>query len=313
MRPTGTVGGLPGRVDHPGFGTLTTMTPADLTQIVDADYAVPDDRPLADLTADLTRALGDPDPVLRDRLALPVLATWIERGHYDDLLIGLGDGLAAGLRTGLGERGTSSVLRRSASALALAECVARDTRVLLVPSGKVLEWGDRLATWFLAEEDTRGRLEGQGWAHALAHGADALAVLAASPRLGREELLVVLDVLADRVTRPARDIEDLLLAGEPDRLAAAAAAVLHRDLVAIDDLEAWVGRLVDASPWRSRPRPEDPWLAGGNNEAFLRALHLQVALGPRPPTVRADLMLVLVEALRATNPTFLAPAHAAAR
>jgi hypothetical protein len=49
----------------------------------------------------------------------------------------------------------------------------------------------------------------------------------------------------------------------------------------------------------------DPHLKSGNAQAFLRALHLQLALGPRPPEVRPDLLLVLVDALRATNPQFL--------
>ena len=289
------------------------MTPAQLTQIVDADFAVPTDRPLADVTADLTRALGDPDPVLRDDLALPVLATWIGRGVYDDLLVGLGDGLATGLRPGVGEQGTDSVFRRSFSALALAECLERDTRVLRVPSGKVLEWGDRLATWFLAEQDVRGRVAGRGWAHAVAHGADALGALAGSPHLGREELEVVLEVLADRVVRPSTSPDELLLAGEPDRLASAVLAVLRRDLVTVEHLEGWVPRLVEhTSTLRAGvDGPADPYLAAGNLQAFLRALHLQLVLAPEPPAVRSDLLLLLVEALRHTNPYTLAVPAAA--
>ncbi|VXB19275.1 DUF2785 domain-containing protein [Nocardioides sp. AX2bis] len=290
------------------------MTPAQLTQIVDADFAVPADRPLADVTADLIRALGDPDPVLRDDLALPVLATWIERGVYDDLLVGLGDGLATGLLPGIGEQGTGSVFRRSFSALALAECLQRDTGVLRVPSGKVLEWGDRLATWFLAEQDTRGQVPGHGWAHAVAHGADALGVLAGSPHLGREELEVVLEVLADRLVRPSTTPEDLLVAGEPDRLASAVLAVLRRDLVPLDHLEGWVARLTDAADaavtgtgdGTDGTVVEDPYLAAGNLQAFLRALHLQLVLAPDPPEVRSDLLLLLVDALRRTNPYTLA-------
>lgn len=293
------------------------MTPAYLDQIVDADFAVPADRPLADLTADLTRALGDPDPALRDDLALLVLVTWIERGVYDDLLVGLGDGLATGLRSGLGERGTDTVFRRSSSSLALAACIDRDTRVLLVPSGKVLEWGDRLATWFLAEQDVRGWVEGHGWARAVGRGADALGSLASSPHLGREELAVVLDVLGERVRRPGAAPGDLLVAGEPDRMATAAMTALRRDLLDVEDLEAWVGRLVGGTP-RTPQTPRrgdcDPYPAGADLEAFLRALHLQLLLGPEPPAARADLLLVLVDALRTTNPATLAlperaPAH----
>jgi len=160
---------------------------------------VPADRPLDDLTAELTRMLGDPDPAIRDGHAYPTLATWISRGVYDDLLIGLGDGMAAGLGVGLGETGTDTVFRRSFSALVLAECIARDNDRPLVPGGKVLEWGDRLATWLLRERDLRAFVPQHGWAHAIAHGADALAILAASPHLATPELTVLLDVVADRV------------------------------------------------------------------------------------------------------------------
>ncbi len=232
------------------------MTSGELQQIHDTDFAVPAHRHLSDVTAELTRALGDPDPAVRDALVLPVLGTWLERGVYDDLLVGLGDGMAVGLSSGLGEVGTTSVFRRSSSALVLGWCIERDTEMLLVPSGKVMEWGDRLSTWLLAEQDTRGWVPGSGWAHAVAHGADALGALAGSPHLGREELPVVLDVLGELV---GRRCERMLGAGEPDRLAAATLRALRRDLIGPDQLEAWVARLVAAAASLSPdPAPVEP-------------------------------------------------------
>lgn len=267
-----------------------------------ADLAVPEDRPLADLTTELTRMLGDTDPHLRDDLAYPTLATWVERGEYDDLLRGLGDGMAAGLRVGVGENGTDTVFRRSFSALVLGECIARDTTRPLVPGGKVLEWGDRVATWLLAEQDLRGYVPGKGWAHAVAHGADAIGTLARSPHVGADELSVLLDIVAERLARP---VDSLFTNQEPDRLAMATLSVLRRNEVAIESLEPWVERIADAARTRPPGRERDPHLDGGNAEAFLRALYLQLALGSRPPSVRADLLLVLVDALRSTNPDYL--------
>lgn len=266
--------------------------------------AVPDDRPLDDLTAELTRMLGDPDPELRDGTAYPTLITWVQRGVYDDLLGGLGDGMAAGLAVGLGERDTDGVFRRSFSALVLGECITRDNQRPLVPGGKILEWGDRLATWLLRERDLRGYVAGKGWAHAVAHGADALGALARSPHVQKPELTVVLDVVADRLV--AR-VDRLFTNGEPDRLAHAVLEVLRRDAVPLQVLEPWVARLAAAASARSSYDDRDPHLVGGNSEAFLRALYLQLALGPRPPAVRSDLLLVVVDALRATNPHYLAP------
>ncbi|MBZ5734288.1 DUF2785 domain-containing protein [Nocardioides sp. TRM66260-LWL] len=279
------------------------MSGAYWRQVHADGLAVPTDRPLDDLTAELTAMLGATDPELRDAMAYPTLATWVDRGVYDDLLPGLGDGMAAGLRTGIGEDGTDSVFRRSFSALVLGECIARDNERPLVPGGKVLEWGDHLATWLLRERDLRAFVPGKGWAHAIAHGADALGTLAQSPHLGKAELTVLLDVIGDRLlaTVPA-----LFTHGEPDRLAAATLHVLRRGTVPASVVEPWINRLAAAASARPLDPDRDPFLIGGNAQAFLRALHLQLALGPRPPSDRADLLLVVVDALRLTNAQYLA-------
>ncbi|MCW3005221.1 MAG: hypothetical protein JWQ20_4519, partial [Conexibacter sp.] len=262
------------------FGKMADMSGSYWSQVHADGLAVPSDRPLDDLTAELTRMLGDPDPALRDGTAYPTLTTWVDRGVYDDLLLGLGDGMALGLLVGLGERDTDTVFRRSFSALVLGECIARDNLRPLLPGGKILEWGDRLATWLLREHDLRGFVPGKGWAHAVAHGADTLATLASSPHLATPELTVLLDVIADRLLLP---VDRLFTNGEPDRLALATMTVLRRNVVPLRVLEPWIARLAAAASIRSSYGDRDPHLVGGNAEAFLRALYLQLSLGARPP------------------------------
>jgi hypothetical protein len=273
-------------------------------KVHDDDFRVPEGLPLGDLTQELTVMLGDVDPERRDGTAYPTLATWISRGVYDDLLPGLGDGMVAGLSAGLGERDTDSVFRRAFSVLVLAECIERDNSRPLVLGGKVLQWGDAIATWLLREQDLRGYVDGKGWAHAVAHGADALAALAASPHLGHAELTVVLDVVADRLLLP---VERPFAHGEPDRLVGTTMAVLQRGSVPLAVLEPWVNRIAaGASPY-TRAEGSDPFLPTNTAQAFLRSLYLRLAVGSRPPAVRADLMLVLVGLLRETNPSFQHP------
>lgn len=261
---------------------------------------VPTDRALTDLTAELTTMLGSPDPAQRDGIAFPLLATWIERGVYDDLLPGLGDGMTAGLTVGLGEQGCDTVFRRSFSALVLAQIITRDTEHGLVSAGQVLRWGDHLMSWLLREKDLRGFVTQKGWAHALAHGADALGALAASPHCRIHELTVILDVIADRVlVRGQR-----FTAGEDDRLALATLEVLHRGTVPLSVVEPWIARIVAEATART-PEGTDPGDHQAAPEAFLRALHLQLALGPRKPPLRADLLLAVVAALSRTNAAYL--------
>jgi hypothetical protein len=263
--------------------------------------AVPDDRPLAELTTELTTMLGSPDSHMRDALAYPTLATWVDRGVYDDLIIGLGDGMAAGLTVGLGEQGTDSVFRRTFSVLVLAECIDRDNQQGLVPPAKLLEWGDHIASWYLRERDVRGFVPGKGWAHAVAHGADAIGVLARSVHLGRNELTVLLDVIGDRVLEP---VDAPFSHGEPDRMALATMTVLRRNIVPLSVVEPWVARIA-AGAQGLAGIDTDPFLATANAEAFLRALHLQLAIAPNPPEIRPDLLLAVMSALRSTNPTYL--------
>ncbi len=267
-------------------------------QVLERGLAVPTDRPLDELTAELTRMLGSPDPVERDRTAYPALGTWIDRGVYDELLPGLGDGMAAGLEVGLGEQGTDTVFRRAFSVLVLATVIERDTQELLLPAEQVLRWGDKIVGWYLRERDLRGYVEGKGWAHAIAHGADAIAALAGSRHFGVPELTVLLDVVADRLAIS----ETPLLSGEPDRMAHAVMEVLRRDLVPQSVVEPWVRRLARMASLDGVRGAGDPYAASNNAQQVLRALDLQLALAPRPPAERADLILMTVDALRATNP-----------
>jgi Protein of unknown function (DUF2785) len=280
---------------------MEAMSSAYWQQVRSAEMKVPDDRPLADLTAELTTMLGSTDPVERDEFAYPILATWISEGVYDDLLAGLGDGMTSGLTQGLGESDTDSVFRRSFSALVLAECIERDNAESLLPPAKILDWGDRVTGWVVRERDVRGFVAGKGWAHAIAHGADALGCLAASPHFGLNELTVLLDVIADRILieTPAP-----LASGEPDRLALATMAIFRRRLVPLRIIEPWLARLTAAATATGAP-DLDPYRTTANPEAFLRALHIQVAFAPEPIDVRADLLLELVGALRTTNAAYL--------
>lgn len=280
------------------------MESAFWDRVVAGGHRVPSERPLAELTAELTAMLGDTDPHRRDRIAYDVLARWVSDGVYDELLQGLGDGMAAGLSVGLGETGTDTVFRRSFSALVLAGCVRRDNEAHVVPPDSVLAWGDRVASWLVRERDLRGFVPGKGWAHAVAHGADALAELARSDAMGRLELTVLLDVIADRLLQ---EHYHRFVHGEDDRLAGATMQILRRDLVSLEVLEPWLARLGHAA----RPAPDagddrDPYAVAGDVQAFLRALHVQLALSARPPARRADLLLAVIEQLRAANPDALA-------
>lgn len=279
-------------------------------QVLDSAMAVPSERPLNELTAELVSMLGSSAAVERDETAYPVLASWVSIGVFDDLLITFADSMAAGLRVGLGGCADDTVFRRSFSALILAECVARDNAASLLPVDAVLRWADQALNWFVREEDQRGWVDGNGWAHAVAHGADLIAQLGESRHLTTEHLGILLDVVAERVMKPTSRV---WTDGEDDRLAAAALTVLQRNLVGQAHLDDWVEHL---GATLSQP-PDDsvacwPSPEVRNTSAFVRALqtHLAIGISPRTtslsfaeaPHCRVDLLLGLVQIIPKMTP-----------
>lgn len=274
-------------------------------QIIESGLALPADRPLTELTAELVDMLGSLDPRLRDSLAYEVLAGWIGEGVYDDLLVSLGDSVSRGLSVGLGARDGETVFRRSFSALVVACCVERDNRAHVVPVDVVMRWAERSLAWFARERDDRGWVDGAGWAHSVAHGADLIGAIAASRHLDEAHLGVVLDVVAERLAATSA----YLHAGEDDRLALAVLTVVQRELVPIERLEHWLDTVagltegsVETPLGNAGPAP-----AAHNATQLLRALytHLSIGIAPRgasigfgsAPRTRADLLLALVGVL----------------
>jgi len=281
--------------------------------VVARDCAVPEDRPLDDLTVELVELLGSPDPHLRADLAHRVLHAWVAEGVYDDLLAALGDGVCEGFKTGLGEDGTDTVFRRSYSARVLAAVIERDNIVHAVHPANVLEWGDRGLAWLVQERDLRGYVVGRGWACPVAYGADLLRALAMSRHLDEGGLMVLLDTIADRLLMPTKHP---LLNHEDDRLAYATMALLHRNVVDMALLGPWVERLSHA--WSEYEHPDALVPAQTPNTlAFVRALHLQLLLGVRGtsedtaghfrgrPAVRVDLLAILQQVLRTVGPHYV--------
>ncbi len=295
--------------------------------VLDADCRVPADRSLTELTTELVSMLGDPDPQRRDGLACAVLLRWLAEGVFDDVLAALGDGISAGLRTGLGEDGADTVFRRSCSARVLARAVERDNDKHLLTDDAVLRWGDRAATWYVRERDLRGAVPGRGGAHCLAHGAEVLGALARSRHFGTAELEVLLDVVHERLAAPSAHRWQ---PDETDRLAYAVLTVLHRGLVHGDRVTGWVARLGQAARSGSG-EPTQPGVlpatgpaedgAAARAHGFLHALHAQLLLGVRgrpdvpgdaelfggTPPARADVVLAVQAELRAARPWLFAP------
>jgi hypothetical protein len=223
-------------------------------QIVESDFRVPPEPSPAVLAAELSLALADPDPAVRDGAAYSVLAAWIGRGVLDAQLTGLGDEAAARF-------GHPEVQARTFAPLLLAWVIAR--------RGTEAAWVDSFEQWYPAETDLRGHDPELGWLHAVAHGADLLGVLGetAPARM----LAVASRRLLARTDYIWRDQED-------DRLAQAIALTLTRPGLTAGEAVGWLAPV--AADWRSaKPGPPLPYAS--NAMRTLRALYVLVDRGVR--------------------------------
>lgn len=212
------------------------------------DFAVPENRPLAELVDELCSMLAAATPEVRDDMAYPILALWTARGVLDGCLAALGDRMAERLRH-------DEIQARTFAAMILAWVVLRDAGTRELAAECVPRWQSAFAAWWRDEPDLRGWDARLGWLHAVAHGADTLRAFGRSPRLGAVQLQNLLDLAVDRL----RDDGGYLFAqGEDDRIAYALASVLTRVELSVADATAWLDR-VHAAIEAGEPGPAPVW------------------------------------------------------
>jgi hypothetical protein len=212
--------------------------------IANAHYAIPANQSADALAHELSALLASPDPELRDDLAYSILTTWIYRRETPlskSTLLSLTDEWRGNLKSGLGETGTNSVLKRSFSALCLAAMAQREAKIPFMGAERYHSLVADAIAYLGGERDLRGYDPELHWIHATAHTADLLAALAASPSLTKAESAGILQAIADRLSTAPQ----VYTQGEQDRLAAAVVAVLRRKDCEASCFEPWLTHLQD--------------------------------------------------------------------
>jgi len=246
--------------------------------IIDADCTVPPPHTVATLTPALLPLLSSPDPALREHLAYAIIVRWIYDGQYVPReLCSLVAQFSAHLLVDVGSSDTSSVVQRSYAALVLTDLVGYDSHAPFLESSAVQLLLEQALAHFAAEDDTRGWAPEHGFLAASVHAADLLWVLANNRYLTAADLERLLTGIARKVTAPARDVPTNDLTEHRVR---AVMAALHRDLLSLPFLAAWVASLAHPArlpSWDEAYRDETDLYARHNTKIFLSSLYLQLA------------------------------------
>jgi len=120
--------------------------------------------------------IGSVDPELRDTLIFNsfgklILEDYLTISQMKHIL----DVCFNNLFFDIGQQVSDSVFTRSFSALVMALILEKDREKRFLPDDIATELIDGSMKYLQLEKDIRGYVEGKGWAHSIAHGADLLA------------------------------------------------------------------------------------------------------------------------------------------
>lgn len=219
----------------------------------------------------LLENLGSPDPVLRDELSYSLLCRLLESGRVSPATVRLllGRSIDDGhLFWRVGEAGTPTVFRRSFSVLMVPLVLEVPSARQALTDGLVHDAEVAVIRYAYMEQDRRGFVESQGWAHSAAHTADALGALGLDPAVDDvPRVLAALRHLAT-LSHPLSFLED-------DRIAWAVKEVMRGGRVAPDTFQRWLDGF-------RRPAEEvdvgSGTIAGANAEHVLRSLYFRLRL-----------------------------------
>jgi hypothetical protein len=280
----------PGFSQKPGF-FQKTMKLSDqalkdqLLTLADNQFKLPEHVDMFKRTLEMMPHVGSVDSELRDDLIYTCLATWMldenelyTEDQYKELLaIALDD---EHLFYRLGEKDTDSVFTRTFSMLLLPLILIAHRRRPFLSREELIHVKERIITYLTQEQDFRGYVEegDKGWAHALAHAADALDDLARCKELYADDLRDILNIIQKKVANP-----DFVYNFEEDeRLSIPAIACLERKLLKEADVKNWLNDFIPLAK-QTEPFPAS-YRQAINIKFFLRSLYFRAS---KPETAEA--------------------------
>ena len=206
--------------------------------------------------------IGNPDSYLRDELIYQsyvkmIFSHQFDSNELDNLLFRLKqdnylfhgipfillDNLLFRLKQdnylfhGIGESGTDSALKRSFSVLVIAAIIEYDIVKPQLDKNTIQDTVGKVVEYMIAEKDTRGFIEGKGWAHSIAHGADALEALAKHPEINNEGITKILIAIEYSLLRPVDYLDE-----EEERLAMIIPSLLIKKDTE-KEIQSWIGKM----------------------------------------------------------------------
>ncbi|WHY21551.1 DUF2785 domain-containing protein [Paenibacillus sp. G2S3] len=261
----------------------------DLKRIEENDYELRSGEQLGDYVKLMLEYIGDPLPELRDDLIYSTFYKWIKEKQWfrdaelRELLLILLD--EEHLFYHIGSKEDQAVFTRTFSVLVVALILQRHREQAFLDSAEFTNVKEALIRYYEEEQDLRGFMPEEGWAHAAAHGADALDELvlcSESDAPIREEVLAVIQRMLYNEQYIFSDEED-------ERIATIVATIVDHHLLPQQSIVDWIGNLEQCGGW---PRSRGQYVARANTKNFVRSLYFRLL----PMNNNPDMVEALVKA-----------------
>lgn len=246
-----------------------------LKNIKDNGYAVPNGVNPYELSLAMMDNIGDIDSELRDDLILSNLLKWINDGIlstnqvYELLIIALDENH---ILKGLGNI-DDSVFGRTFSVEIVAGIIYRHRKEKFLSESDVEKAFNTVLKFYNEDKDIRGYVEGKGWAHGAAHGADALDEFARCEEIEYIGLKKILDSIYKKVNVNHYGYIHF----EDERMITAIKAILERKIIPIKEMEDWIKDFKNIE--KIGVYPED-LVIEFNINSFLKSLYFRLVDNP---------------------------------
>ncbi|EIT84387.1 hypothetical protein A374_16413 [Fictibacillus macauensis ZFHKF-1] len=162
--------------------------------------------PVAELLPSMVAHIGSLDAELRDHLiyqGFVELLAYHDRIDPDTCVALLHHCLDQSLMHGLGDENSDTVFTRSFTTLLIALLLYRDSQSDYLSDSLIAKTEKKLLYYFNKEQDVRGYVDQKGWAHSIAHGADALDELVQNPKCNQASYSAVLNAVWNKALTSA--------------------------------------------------------------------------------------------------------------
>jgi len=263
----------------------------ELKLIAQNDYVISKEVNIDELVNAMLEYIGSLDSELRDDL---ICSTFYEIIDSDQLSNELLKKIISKITDEnhmfykINENDELAVYTRTFSILIVVCALNRHRRSPIFYPHEIKEVYSNVLNYCRQEKDLRGYVEEYGWAHSVAHSADALNELAMCDEISKEDLLKILDIVKYKIT----DGTYTYIHKEDERLVTAVLSVIERDLITQKELINWINSYKDIAE-------SDDFMESYrmklNCRNFLRSMYFRVMKNSNDPFLLDALLMSLDE------------------